>query len=62
VLFVTEDQLVSDSNSLTDIQVESYMISLESYMISLADGTNAYIISEQNHIEKDQIPQVTAYS
>jgi hypothetical protein len=55
VLFVIEDQLVSDSNSLTDIQVESYMI-------SLAYGTNAYIISEQNHIEKDQIPQVTAYS
>jgi hypothetical protein len=55
VLFVTEDQLVSDSNSLTDIEDESYMI-------SLADGTNAYIISEQNHIEKDQIPQVTAYS
>jgi hypothetical protein len=31
-------------------------------MISLADGTNAYIILEQNHIEKDQILQVTAYS
>jgi hypothetical protein len=55
VLFVTKDQLVSDSNSLTDIQVESYMI-------SLADRTNSYIISEQNLIEKDQIPQVTAYS
>jgi hypothetical protein len=55
VLFVTEDQLVSDSNILTDIQVESYMF-------SLAYGTNAYIILEQNHIEKDQIPQVTAYS
>jgi hypothetical protein len=46
---------VSDSNSLIDIQVESHMI-------SLADGTNAYIISEHNHIEKDEIPQVTAYS
>jgi hypothetical protein len=25
VLFVTEDQLVSDSNSLTDIQVDAYI-------------------------------------